>query len=61
MEFIHLYYALYGSEYGASLEKIGARGIGRYENDMPMFVSDYEIENYIHHSDILDKFFKDAI
>lgn len=49
MEFIHLYYALYGSEYGASLEKIGARGIGRYENDMPMFVSDYEIENYIHH------------
>lgn len=49
MEFIHLFYALYGSEYGASIEKIGARAIGRYEFDMPMFVSDYEIENYIHH------------
>ncbi|CAD8115172.1 unnamed protein product [Paramecium primaurelia] len=61
MEFIHLFYALYGSEYGASIEKIGARAIGRYEFDMPMFVSDYEIENYIHHQNIIDKFFKEAI
>lgn len=61
MEFIHLFYALYGSEYGASIEKIGAKAIGRYEYDMPMFVSDYEIENNIHHQNIFDKFFKDAI
>lgn len=54
MEFIHLFYALFGSEYGASLEKIGARGIGRYEYDMPMFVSDYEITNQFYHTDILD-------
>lgn len=61
MEFYHYFTALYGSEYGASIENIGARAIGRYEFDMPMFVSDYEISNNMHHKDIIDKYFKDAI
>lgn len=60
-EFAHIFKCLFGSEYGASIETLSARAVGFYERDMPLFVSDWEISNSIHHLDILKLICKDAI
>lgn len=43
------------------MSDIGAKSVGFYERDMPMFVSDYEISNHYHHLTIMNRLFCDAI
>lgn len=54
MNFSHFYENFFGGEYGSSIDKISARGVGICEKGFPSLEENFTLTN-MYHKDILDK------